>query len=78
MTTLEFKTDLQNKIKNKSDKDLIEIYENNQNRLNSGSDLEDGLTINDVVIEEMKKRLNIINVIDSEVYNLLKNSIINN
>ena len=57
MTTLVLKKDLQNKVTNKSNNELLSIYENPQSKLNAGSDLEDGMIINDVVIQEMEKRL---------------------
>jgi hypothetical protein len=78
MTTLEIKTDLRLKIKDKSAQKLVAIYENNQAKLQAGSDLEDGLILNDVVVSEMKRRLNIINVnirnvnVDLEVYKIFK------
>ena len=61
MTTLQIKTDLKLKIKDKSATELVSIYENNKSRLKAGSDLEDGLIINDVCIEEMENRLTKIN-----------------
>jgi len=57
MTTLEIKTDLRLKIKNKSANDLLKIYENNQKRVDGGVDLEDCLIVNDIVTEEMEERL---------------------
>lgn len=57
MTTLEIKTDLKLKIKNKSTNQLVKIYENNQTKVKAGADLEEGFIINDVCIEEMTNRL---------------------
>ena len=61
MTTLEFKNGLKLKIKEKSETQLLSIYDNNQAKLESGSDLEEGMIINDVCIEEMENRLRKIN-----------------
>jgi len=80
MTTQEIKTNLKLKIKNKSANDLVEIYENNQLRLNSGSDLEEGLIINDIIIEEMENRLKKTSfftggLFDNQIYSFFKSKI---
>jgi hypothetical protein len=64
-------------IKNKSANQLVNIYENNQSRLKSGSDLEDGLILNDIVIKEMENRLKENNflvdgLIDNQIYGYFK------
>ncbi len=57
MTTQETKKDLRLKIKSKTNKDILDIHYGNQSNLNAGSDLEDGLIINDIVKEEIERRL---------------------
>ena len=80
MTTLEIKNDLRLKIKEKSATQLLSIYDNNQAKLESGSDLEEGMLINDVCIEEMQNRLRKINffvggLTDEQIYKNFKNKI---
>ena len=80
MTTLEIKTDLRLKIKQKSATQLLSIYDNNQAKLESGSDLEEGMIINDVCIEEMQNRLIKINssfgeLSENEILKEFKNKI---
>ncbi|MCU0351516.1 MAG: hypothetical protein MUF43_11940 [Flavobacterium sp.] len=55
MTTREIKQNLELKLQTKTLQELEAILENNQNRLQSGSDLEEGLIINDVVTEAINK-----------------------
>ena len=80
MTTLEFKNGLKLKIKEKSETQLLSIYDNNQAKLESGSDLEEGMIIIDVCIEEMQNRLRKINffvggLTDVQIYKNFKNKI---
>ena len=57
MTTQEIKANLRLKVKNKKAKEVVKIYENNQAKLKAGSDLEEGLILNDICLEEMGNRL---------------------